>query len=309
QTVVVNNLPVVTANVTNSVVCAGNLTTLSGGGALTYTWTGSVTDAVAFAPTVTDTYTVTGVDGNGCFNTAVQTVVVNNLPVVTANVTNSVVCAGNLTTLSGGGALTYTWTGSVTDAVAFAPTVTDTYTVTGVDGNGCFNTAAQTVILNSLPTVSVVSNSSLICTGQTATLIASGANTYLWNTASTNTIITVTPNANTAYTVTGTDNNGCSNSFVITQSVSLCTGIASNANHSVFNIYPNPTNGLLNIKSNSDVNLIEVIDFTGRIVVSEQTQSLNNLILDITSLQNAIYLVRITNAEGNINQSRIVLQK
>ncbi|MBA3683601.1 MAG: LamG domain-containing protein, partial [Bacteroidetes bacterium] len=109
----VNPLPNVTASATNSFVCLGNQTTLNGGGASTYIWTGSVTNAVAFAPTITATYTVTGTDVNGCKNKAVQTVVVNNLPVVTANVTNSVVCAGNLTTLSGGGALTYTWTGSV----------------------------------------------------------------------------------------------------------------------------------------------------------------------------------------------------
>ena len=306
--ITVNNLPTVTINVTNASVCLGNSTTLSGSGASTYTWTGSVTDAVAFAPAVTDTYTVTGTDANGCINTAVQTVVVNNLPNVTASVSNSVICSGNTVIFNGGGASTYTWTGGVTNNAAFSPTTTDTYTVTGTDANGCINTAIESVTVNTTPSVFATSNGSVICVGQTATLTAGGANTYSWSTTATSSVITITPGTTTSYTVTGTSN-GCSDFVVVTQSVSVCTGITSNVNNSIFNVYPNPTNGLLNIKSTTDINLIEVVDFTGRVVVSEETQNVNSFILDIASLQNAIYLVRITNVEGSINQSRIVLQK
>jgi len=309
QTVSVNNLPSVTASVTNSVICLGNQTTLSGGGAVTYTWTGSVTDAVAFAPTTTDTYTVTGTDANGCSNTAVQSITVNSLPSISVNVTNTAVCLGGQTTLSGNGALTYTWTGSVTDAVAFAPTITDTYTVTGTDANGCMNTAMQTVVVNNLPAVSAVTNNSIICVGQTATLTASGAATYSWNTTATTTVISVTPTANTSYTVTGFDANGCNSTFVVTQSVSVCTGISSNVNNVGFNIYPNPTNGILNIESNTDLNLIEVIDPTGRVVLSESSKNSNKIILNMASLKNAIYLVRLTNTNGEVNQTRVVIQK
>ena len=70
-------------------------------------------------------------------------------PNVTANALPSTsVCAGTMVTLNGGGATSYSWTGGVTNNVAFPVTSTNTYTVTGTDGNGCMDTAniAITVI-------------------------------------------------------------------------------------------------------------------------------------------------------------------
>ena len=47
-----------------------------------------------------------------------------------------------------------------------------------------------------------------ICQGDTATLTASGADSYLWSTGETTPTIAVTPNTTTTYTVTGTHTNG-----------------------------------------------------------------------------------------------------
>ena len=67
------------ATVSNSIICNGNSTILSGTGANTYNWTGGVTNAVAFSPTATASYTVTGTNTvSGCTNTAVASVTVNN---------------------------------------------------------------------------------------------------------------------------------------------------------------------------------------------------------------------------------------
>jgi hypothetical protein len=49
-----------------------------------------------------------------------------------------------------------------------------------------------------------ISGSSAICVGQTATLVANGANTYTWSNASTASIITLSPASNTSYSLTGT---------------------------------------------------------------------------------------------------------
>jgi hypothetical protein len=103
----------------------------------------------------------------------------NLTPTVTPSATNSVICNGNPTTLTASGAATYTWTSGITNGVSFTPTVTTTYSVTGTSVEGCTNTAVQTVTVNSTPTIAV--NSASICSGQTATLIATGANTYTWS--------------------------------------------------------------------------------------------------------------------------------
>jgi hypothetical protein len=217
-TVTVNPLPVVVANSTASAVCTGSPVTLNGSGASTYTWTGAVTDNVAFNPTVTDTYTVTGTDANGCSNTDMITVTVNSLPTVVANATATTICEGSPVTLSGSGASTYTWTGSVTDNVAFNPTVTDTYTVTGTDANGCTNTDMITVNVNPAPAVVGNATSTSVCAGSSVTLTGSGATSYTWTGGVTDGVSFV-PASTDTYTVTGTDANGCTNTDEVTVTV------------------------------------------------------------------------------------------
>ena len=54
-----------------------------------------------------------------------------------------------------------------------------------------------------IPTPTVTVNSPAICPGQSVTLTASGAYSYLWSNGATTSSITVSPNVTTAYTVTG----------------------------------------------------------------------------------------------------------
>lgn len=216
--VTVNALPTVTANTTSPAICAGDNVTLSGGGAATYVWTGVVTDNVPFTPASTDSYTVTGTDVNGCTNTASVTVTVNALPTVTASSTASTVCSGDAVTVNGGGASSYVWTGGVMDNVAFNPTATDTYTVTGTDANGCSNTANVTVTVNNLPTVTANTSAAAVCDGSPVTLSGGGATSYTWTGLVTDNVA-FTPVATDTYTVTGTDANGCSNTASVSVTV------------------------------------------------------------------------------------------
>lgn len=76
----------------------------------------------------------------------------------------------------------------------------------------------KTVSVNAAPAVNV--NSPTICAGQTATLTASGASTYSWNTGATTAAVSVTPSSTTLYTVTGTDASGCSAKKTATVTIS-----------------------------------------------------------------------------------------
>ncbi|MES2836019.1 MAG: choice-of-anchor tandem repeat GloVer-containing protein [Bacteroidota bacterium] len=143
--------PPITANASATTVCAGSIVTLTGiGTATSYTWSGGVSDGIGFIPAIgTTTYTVTGTGGNICSNTNTISVKVNPLPSVTATANPVTVCVGDSITFEGGGANSYAWTGGITNGIRFRPSLgTNTYTVTGTDGNGCSNKASVTITVD-----------------------------------------------------------------------------------------------------------------------------------------------------------------
>ena len=207
--------------------------TLSGVGASSYSWTGGISDGVAFSPTTTTTYTVTGTDINSCSNTLSQTVSVNALPTVTITKAetsgslnnDAIICKGATITLSGVGASTYSWTGGISDGVAFSPTTTTAYTLTGTDINSCSSTLSQTVSVNVLPSRPTII-SPTICEGQTTNVsmsLPAGPYTYTWTVptgVTTSTTNTVSTSKAGTYSLTITDANSCT-SEVGTASVTV----------------------------------------------------------------------------------------
>ncbi|MES2132340.1 MAG: T9SS type A sorting domain-containing protein, partial [Bacteroidota bacterium] len=147
--IIVNGLPTVTVAPTTATVCAGSPVSLMAGGAASYIWSnGGSGSTHTVSPTANTTYTVMGTDINLCQNTATVNITVNSAPSVSATASSTLVCKGQTVTLTGQGAITYTWTGGVTNGTAFTPTNTITYTVTGQGANTCKATAAITVSVN-----------------------------------------------------------------------------------------------------------------------------------------------------------------
>jgi hypothetical protein len=117
---------------------------------------GNVVDSSSFdltTPLITNstTYYVSSVI-NGCESGRVAVdAVVHPLPNVGINASpNDTIDAGELITLSGTGALNYSWNNSVINGVAFVPVDGETYTVEGSDVNGCKNTSSVTVVVNTI---------------------------------------------------------------------------------------------------------------------------------------------------------------
>ncbi len=296
KTVTVYNLPSVSASATATLVCAGSPVTLNGSGAVSYSWSGTVINGTAFTPTTTSGYTVTGTDLNGCQNNTVIIITVNSLPQVTSSASNDQICVGNSVTLSGSGAITYTWTGGITNNTAFFPNLSGSYTVTGTDANGCKNSAIHSIIVNPLPTVTVVSTNNMICEGETATLTAGGANLYSWSNGGNAGNIIVSPTVSTLYTLTGTDLNGCVNSIGFTQNVNPCTGIntlGTSTPEAV--LYPNPSNGEFRIKiSDFNSNMVcEIYNSEGKSVFLSEINS-SDTSISLSHEAFGIYFIRIT---------------
>jgi len=102
---------------------------------------------------------ITDASGSLCDNNPASgsaVIVINPTPVVDAG-EDQELCAPNGTspsdvTLSGSGALTYSWSNGAVDGVAFTPPIGSTvYTVTGTDVNGCTDTDIVTITAYPLP--------------------------------------------------------------------------------------------------------------------------------------------------------------
>ncbi len=227
-----NPIPLVSVN--DPAICFGNSTNLTAVGANTYLWSdGTTTNPKTVSPTSSASYTVTGTI-LGCSASDVANVTITLLPIITVN--SPAICAGQSATLTASGGSVYDWqTGQTANFITVSPLTTTTYTV-GDNTPGCSGSTISTVTVNSLPVVTV--NAATICGGQSATLSASGANTYLWSTGSAANPLIVSPASPMSYTVTGTTAAGCTatastnvsvNSLplISVNSTSICGGLSS----------------------------------------------------------------------------------
>lgn len=228
STVTVTVKPLPNVNAGNDVaICLGSSVQLqaSGAGASgSYAWTPTTGLSCAncpnpvASPTGTTTYIVTGTASNLCTDKDTITVKVNPLPVVSAG-SNVDICKRDSVQLQATGANTYTWSPPVKLSCTGCPSpfakpdTTTTYTVIGIDTNGCKDTASVTVTVKPLPVISVSASRSTICENDTVQLLATGGSPYSWipnNGLSCQTCANpvATPQYPTTYLVTGFLN-GC----------------------------------------------------------------------------------------------------
>jgi len=216
----VTALPNITTAATQTLICSGTSTTLTASGATSYTWMpgGLTTGTITVNPGTSTIYTVSGTSG-GCPSTQTVAINVNPTPTLTINAGSNAVCSGQSTTLSAGGATSYTWMpgNATTPTITVTPGTTTVYTVTG-DSSGCKSTQQVSINVTATPTITANASQNTICSSQTATLTASGATSYSWNPGGTGSTINVTPNTNTTYTVIGMNGN-CSDTTTVNLSV------------------------------------------------------------------------------------------
>lgn len=186
-------------------ICSGQSVTLSGSGATTYLWDNGVSDGISFTPSSTQTYTVTGMDGAGC--SAWDQVNVTLQPTTLNGGLDTTLCDGASLTLNGTGGTGLSWDNGVQNGVSFVPTSTTTYTLSGLDNNGCSSTDQVLVTLYQ-PPINAGADVS-ICQNVALTLNATGGATYVWDNGVANGSSFLPINSG-FYSVTGTDVAGCS---------------------------------------------------------------------------------------------------
>lgn len=173
---------------------------------------------------VSNTYTVSNIDANGCTTTDQVEIIVNLLPTIFAGADFDI-CLNEILSLNASGGVSYIWDNNVIDGVQFSQNIgTQTYNVIGTDDNGCQNTDQINVTVNALPNISAGSDQT-VCDNSSVVLSGSGGISYTWDNGVINNTSFIITNSN-LFTVTGTDANGCQN----TDQVSITTLNLPNVN-------------------------------------------------------------------------------
>ena len=79
------------------------------------------------------------------------------------------------------------------------------------------------------------------------------------------------------------------------------------SNDNLFTATPNPTTGLLELSGKNISNVI-VYDILGKQVSATNYSALNNVSLNLSALNNGVYMVKVTNNTGNTSTIKVVKQ-
>ncbi|MCC7150097.1 MAG: T9SS type A sorting domain-containing protein [Saprospiraceae bacterium] len=253
--VIVNPIPIATANASPNPICAGQTLQLSSSGGTSYSWTGPAgfssgqqnPTRANVTTLMSGNYIVNVTSAQGCSSSANVNVTVNPLPIATASASPASVCEGQSINLSATGGGSYAWSGpggwtsNMQNPTRSNATLamTGTYTVTVTSGAGCASVASVDVTVNPLPVASAKADPNPICSGHVAHLYAGGGVSYSWSGPNGFTSNQQNPNLGLVqinqagvYTVTVTNAEGCSSTasvnLVVNQSPTGTIGISTN---------------------------------------------------------------------------------
>ncbi len=253
-------LPVVTLTSSVAQICPGESVTLTAAGGVTYTWATlpGTGNTQVVSPATTTVYTVTATGANGCVSAAPATItIIVGPPTAFIAASKGKICAGESVTLTASGGFTYNWTGLTGNGntQVVTPTVTTTYEVFALGGNGCVSTTPAKITIEVVPAIVSTLADVYVCAGDPATLDAgAGPNyTYLWSTGATTQ--TITTNVPGSYSVE-ISNGTCSKLFtaqIINPDLPQFTNVVYDKEMLTISA-SNPTGGVLEFSIDGGVN-------------------------------------------------------
>ncbi len=286
-------------------VCPGGSVVLTASGNVnSFQWTGGpATATYTVSPTTNTTYTVTGIDANGCASTDEVEVEAYTAPNASAG-NDAVSCAGATVTLTATGGVAYQWSnGDNTAEATVTPSGATTYTVTVTDANGCTATDEVEVTVASLPNVTLTGLDSLYCVSDPAvTLVGTPAGGTF---AGVGVVGSTFNPGNGQYglnnvTYTYTDASGCANTANVQFNVTYCTGIDEPIFSESVTVYPNPFSNEVFVRFEAAYDYtitLSMRDMLGKTISQQEVQIVagaNEIRLDANeNLAGGIYFVEL----------------
>lgn len=195
----------------------------------------------------------------------------------------------------------YTWNGQTYAQSGY-------YTESFTSQYGCDSVVTLDLTINPIPDVTISGNLS-IHRGDTTTLTASGADTYLWSNGSRENSISVSPFNSTTYRVTGTTSAGCTATSSVTVQVS--TGVEEIILNNDVTVYPNPAAQKLfvDFAPQADIRNTEIhlLDMYGRLVLSAKVTT-HQTEVNLLNLSSGIYMLKWTGNNQTLFSTKVVIQ-
>ncbi len=296
---------VVTSISSDTSICPGEPVSLTVTGGTSRVWSnGNTASTITVRPITPTTYIVTSSQANQCSTT--DTVTISIKPSVTTTVSgNTTICRGASAILTATGGTSRTWsTGQTQDTIVVTPTVTTTYAVRTDSTGICSNIDSIKVTVNQLPNVTITGDT-VITAGNSATLVASGANSYVWSTGATSNSITVSPAATTSYSVEGTDVNGCRNTArttVVVNAVSIASG-----SELEFKVYPIPTESKLTVEGES-IKTITIYNILGKVIDKIECDGEKTVVLAVKDYAQGVYVISVADTKGQTGRRTFIVR-
>ncbi|MBC9811505.1 choice-of-anchor D domain-containing protein [Crocinitomicaceae bacterium CZZ-1] len=280
-------------------------------GSSTLTATGSnlVWSTGATTPSITvssaGTYTVTQTVG-GCTSASASATASPIATPTAPTVSVSNTCGSSTLTATGSNLV---WsTGATTPSITVSSA--GTYTVTQTVGGCTSASASVSASPLDLPVVTFGSLSNF-CVNHSAVSLTSGTpagGNYSGNGVTNGVFdpaIAGVGTWNLSYSYT--DGNGCTNTAQTSAIVEACLGLEDKET-SIFEIYPNPTNGLFTIVSTDPISVVQVMDNTGRLVYANSAPDHYSSIINLSGFADGIYQV-LTTTDSGVRVSKIEIRK
>jgi PKD repeat protein len=297
----------------NTSICSGQSTTLTANaanatGTVAYSWsTGSTSQSVTVATAGSISVTVT--DQNGSATSSV-TIAVNPAPTASFTATTSGLTATVANSSSGGATYSWNFGDSQTSSSQTPPAHTyasdGNYTITLIvtSSAGCKDTATQNVTVGCpLPTAdfSAVPSGLDVMTDNSSV----GATSYFWDFGDGDTSSAASPShiydSSGTYTITLVATNSCG-SDTTTEDVTVTGGVFVNSieNDLRFDVFPNPSNGLVSVilpsESAGKNYELSILDLAGKKVFEaklEKVHGSEQKRLDLSRLTEGTYIIQL----------------
>ncbi len=287
-------------------------------GNFTYSWN---TTPVQTNDTLTGvppgTYSCVVTDAGGCSETFSVTIPTPqglgpDLTFTTTNPLCSNTSNGSATVIPTGGTspYTYAWSNNLGTSATANNMAAGTYTITVTDANGCFTVDTVSVTAPSAISITsntVVANSDPSNPNGSITIVASGgtgALTYQLNNGTPQAVNVFTGLNFGAFTVTVIDANQCTASTTLL--VPNFTSVRDMDADKALTVSPNPTNGILNIKTDNNQlgSQLRIVSITGQELFTSRINS-TMITYDMSHLSKGVYFVQLIGNQ-KVSSKRVI---